>query len=823
MQRAPASRVGNQLGLLLAGLVAFVLVLPPFALAAPTRTIRVNGLEQRAEIIRDKWGIPHIYGRTPDDMFFAQGFNAARDRLWQLDQWRRQGEGKLAEAFGPRFVDKDRAARLFLYRGDLDEEFRSYHPRGKEIVQAFVNGINAYVDYTRAHPEALPLEFKLTGSQPGYWSITTPLIRIYGLTRNLSREIALSRQVVAMGADLVEKLSLFQPPAHLTVPKGVDLSLIGSSSITDYNLARGGVTFLPSDIVAKNVSADEKVRLAQAMSRPSLDATDNPMARLFESNNWTISGRLTSTGHPILSGDPHRTQSVPSLRYIAHLNGPGWNVIGAGEPALPGISLGHNDDIAYALTIFAFADEEDLYVYDTNPANPNQYLYRGQWEDMRIVNDTIPVKGAAAAPVQLRFTRHGPVISADAAHNKAYALRAAYLEFPGTAVYLASLRVDQANNWETFTKAMEKHYCPSENMVYADRKGNIGWFGGSIAPLRANWNGMLPVAGNGEYEWQGFLPAKYLPRIENPSQGFFASANQYNIPPGYSFTDISAHEWSDSFRFDRITEVLSAGRNFGLEDSERLQYDDTSLPARALVPMLAGATSLDPDVADALAQLRTWDFVLSKDSVAATIYEFWVTQVHTDVFALYVPAAARSIFGSGNRTVLIRLLQNPDAAFGADPYAGRTAVLLKSLTTAVNKLKTAYGTDRSAWEWGKLHHETLTHILSGAVDPATAAKLDVGPLPQSGDGFTPHATSFSSDFNQTSGASYREVIDLQDFDRSVTLNNPGQSGDPSSPHYQDLFPLWAEGKFVPMLFSREKILDAADEILVLQPDHGQGD
>ena len=801
----------------LACLLFLALIAFPQGSSADTITYRLRGLSRRAEIVVDHWGIPHIYGRTMEDLFFVQGFNAARDRLWQLDLWRRQGEGRLSEAFGERFVDQDRAARLFLYRGDLNSEFSSYHPRGREILTAFTNGINAYVDLTRHRPDLLPLEFRITQTRPGHWSRTSPLIRLFGLTRNLSREVNLARLVNLMGPKAVERVSYFQPPTGIEVPEGLDLSLINDSVIRSYTLARSGVTFQPGDF-ARNLSRAQRERYARLLSVPPIGQSDNPLQPLFESNNWTISGRLTSTGRPILAGDPHRAQSVPSLRYIAHLVGPGWNVIGAGEPALPGLSLGHNEQIAYALTIFSFADEEDLYVYDTNPQNPSQYLYRGNWEDMRIIEERIPVRGGSSVTVVLKFTRHGPVLSEDPAHHKAYALRAAYLEHEGTASYLASLRVDQARNWDEFVSGMEKHYTPSENMVYADIHGNIGWFGCSIAPIRPNWNGLLPVPGNGDYEWRGFLDTRLLPRILNPTEGFFASANQYNIPDGYPFTNLSAHEWTDPFRFNRIVEVLGSNRRFTVGDSERLQYDELSLPARELVPFLEGLSSSDPDVEAARRVLVDWDYLLLKDSIQAAIYELWVTQVHRNVFALYVPEAARGIFGSGNRTVLINLVTFPDEAFGKDPIAGRDAVLLQSLAEAVDALKAALGPDMSEWQWSNLHHMAYEHGLSPIVDPETRELLNVGPLPMGGDAYTVHNTGYrQSDFNQNTGASYREVMDLAHWDRSVTLNSPGQSGDPNNAHYRDLFPLWADGHFVPMLFTRERVMEAAETIFILRP------
>jgi penicillin amidase len=563
------------------------------------------------------------------------------------------------------------------------------------------------------------------------------------------------------------------------------------------------------------------MRYAQLLSVPPVDQqTDNPFQARFESNNWTISGKLTATGQPILAGDPHRTQSVPSLRYIVHLHAPGWNVIGGGEPALPGVSLGHNERVADALTIFSFADEEDLYVYDTNPQNPSQYRYKGNWENMKAIEETISVKKAAPVTVTLKFTRHGPVLFEDTTHHKAYALRAAYLEFPGTAAYLASLRINQAQNWQEFVAAMEHHYCPSENMVYADVDGNIGWFGGSIQPIRPNWNGLLPVPGNGDYEWQGFLSPSLLPRILNPKEGFFASANQFNLPPDYPHISVSAHEWTDPFRFNRIEDFLGAGRNLTIADSERLQYDEVSLPAKQLVPLLARLSSSDPDVTAALGQLRNWNYVLSKDSVPAAIYELWVNMLNPNVVALYVPIAARPVFGTLALTKLIQIVSSPDIAFGSNPIAGRNAVLVQSLAQAVARAKTLLGSDMTKWQWGNLHHETLFHGLSPAVNSATQALLNVGPLPTGGDGYTVHNTGYQlSDFNQNTGSSYREVMDLGHWDNSVTINSPGQSGDPNSPHYRDLFPFWSSGRYVPMLFSREEIKKQTEKIFILRPKY----
>ncbi|WP_255592943.1 penicillin acylase family protein [Bordetella sp. BOR01] len=786
-------------------------------------TIDMAGLSQPVELLRDKHGVTHIYAQNQHDLFFAQGFNAARDRMWQLDLWRRQGEGKMAEQFGQRFVDQDRAARLFLYRGDLQAEFASYHPEGQAILTAFAQGINAYVDWVKANPDQMPPEFKLTGTEPGYWSPQTSLIRIYGLTRNAASEVKLSQQIAALGLNAVQDLGVYEPPIALQVPAGLNVDQITEAVLADYNLARKGQKFEAADFPRSPLAAAQRDELARSLSanlQASLDPDLDPLAPRYESNNWTIAGQRTSTGRPILAGDPHRSIAMPSLRYMVHLNAPGWNVIGAGEPALPGVSMGHNDRIAFGLTIFSFADEEDLYVYDTNPANPDQYRYRGGWEAMRTLEETIPVRGQAAATRQLKFSRHGPIIHEDPIRHKAYALRAAYLEFPGTAAYLASLRLNQAQNWDQFVAGMEKHYTPSENMVYADVDGNIGWFGGSIAPIRPrkDWSGMLPVPGNGDFEWNGFLPTTSLPKALNPPEGYVATANEYNLPYDFPHKDMSARTWSEPYRVQRIREVLADKSGLSLETSQHLQFDNLSIPARTLVAYVKPLNSTAPGAGEALRLLQDWDYRTEIDSRAATVYEFWLPEVVKRVSDLYIPAQGRAAFGDLSTGKVLDKLATPDAAFGPRPEQGRDALLLAALDDGVRKLTATLGTDSRQWEWGKLHHIQFEHALAGLLPPETAKAYGTPRYPVSGDNDTVHRATFrKSDFRQISGASYRQVIDVGNWDNSRMQNMPGQSADPRSPHYRDLLEGWATGKYIPMAFSREKVESELGDSLTLQP------
>jgi penicillin amidase len=783
-------------------------------------TVQVPGLVAPVEILRDRWGIAHIYARNEHDLFYAQGYNAARDRLFQLELWRRSATGTMAEILGPRALERDVGARLHMFRGDLRAELGWYHPRGEAIVDAFVEGINAYVVETDRDPARLPLEFRLLGIRPGRWTSAVVISRHNGLLTNVQQEVEIAQAVRILGADRVKGLADFQGgDPDLTAVPPVDLSLISNQILARYRAFREPVAFTRDDIVpafraARPPAGRDRARAGEESPRPSD----------IGSNNWVVSGALTRSGKPMMMNDPHRTQAAPSLRYWVHLVAPGWNVIGGGEPMLPGVSIGHNERGAWGLTIFG-SDSEDLYVYETNPAHANQYRYRGAWEDMRVLEETIPVKGRAPAVVKLKYARHGPVLFEDAAHQRAYALRAAWMEI-GSAPYLASLRMDQAGSWSEFRDACTYSRIPSENMVWADVTGTIGYQAAGIAPLRPNWSGLLPVPGDGRYEWSGYLPIKELPNVTNPDQGFFVTANHYLYPEGYPHKEAMHYVWADPYRAMRIGEVLASGRDYGVPEMAGLQNDDLSIPARTLVPRLRNVDVREPRARKARDLLLGWDGVAGQDSVPAGIYETWLRRIRANVVDLRVPRDTRGPLGEllvgraggglGMRR-LIGWLQAPDPAFGADPVAGRDALLARSLTQAVAELTGKLGADMTRWQWGqdRYHHALIRHPLAGVVNTATRARLNVGPVPRGGDAYSPSATGGGD--NQTSGGSFKIIADTHDWDRSLGINNPGQSGDPQSAHYRDLFELWGRGKYFPVSYSRGTVESVTEERLVLQP------
>ena len=799
---------------------------------APATSLQIAGLSQPVEILRDRWGINHIYAQNEADLFFAQGYAAAKDRTFQFEVWRRQATGTVAEILGRRELLRDRGARLHMFRGDMDDELNRYHPRGKAIIEAYVRGVNAYVAETERNPALLPIEFRMLGIKPGRWTPAVVISRHQALAGNLGEEVRSLRAIKATNIDVVRDLMNFQGGnPRFELDPAIDPKTFPDDVIAIYSAFRESVQFRPEDVLAEfRGGPPSQPAAASAFAEASADRSADRAAapdpagpfdldadlRDIGSNNWVVAGTRTFSKFPIMANDPHRVIAAPSLRYWVHLNAPGWNVIGGGEPILPGVSIGHNEHGAWGLTIFG-QDGEDLYVYDTNPANANEYRYRGAWEAMRVMTDSIPIKGEKAETVELKYTRHGPVLYEDRANRKAYALRAGWLE-PGGAPYLASLRMNQARNWEEFRAATSFNNMPSENMVWVDRDGTIGWQAAGIQPIRRNWSGVLPVPGDGRYEWDGFLPITSLPSEVNPPHGFIATANNFLMPKDYQYKDLLQVTWSDPFRASRIEEVLGSGRKFNVAEMVRLQNDDLSVAARAITPLLRHVTLSNPASARARDLLTTWDFVLDKDSVAAGVYSMWQRRLFANTREVVVPAALRKGGGNfGSTKRMIDWLQSPDGRFGANPTAGRDALVAKSMDEAVAELTKRFGPDMSAWKYGqeRFHHALIRHPLSNAVNDATRARLQVGPLPRGGDGTTVSATGNGD--NQTSGGSLKIIADTEDWDNSVGLNTPGQSGDPDNPHYRDLFELWARGQYFPVAYSRRKVESVTESTTRLTP------
>jgi penicillin G amidase len=742
-------------------------------------TFKVPGLQHAVNVLRDRWGVAHIYAQNQHDLFFAQGFVAAQDRLFQMELWKRSGQGRLAEVLGTSALFRDISARALQYRGDMTSEYQSYSPDTKEILEAFTDGINANIaSRLEAGGPGVPVEFKIAGFKPEPWKPQDCLNRMaaYAMTGNAVAELEHAQMVTAVGAEKASKLLDLDPKVTLDPAPGVDYSALSPGLLENL------------------IGSDSRIKF--------------PTYYIEGSNNWTVSGALTQSGKPLLANDPHRVIAVPSLRYIVHLVAPGWDVIGAGEPSLPGVALGHNQQIAWGFTIFG-SDQQDLYIEELDPKDPLRYRTDSGWEKMQVQREVFKVRGGSDVRVDLKFTRHGPVLWQD--QQRALALRWVGME-PGSAGYLASLAVDRAENWQQFSDAMNRWKVPSENIVYADKQGNIGEYSVGLSPIRQKWKGLLPVPGVGGYEWSGFIPTGDLPHSYNPPNGFVATANNKMTTEPYPYN--IGFEWYSRYRVQRINEVLETahktGHKLSKEDFEHLQTEAVSIPAIELVQLLRRTVGDHPTAEQQL--LINWDGSIDQNSAAAALYELYIDELTKGVIHQVAPPPLWFLARSWSTYQVLAVLSNAtEENFGSNPEAARNQLLARSLEVAANRLTKLEGSDPSKWTWGQLHYAQFHHSLSPIFK-------DLGPVPRSGDGETVGATGHYGDsFEQIVGASYREILDLQDWDKSVAINTPGQSGEPDSAHYSDLLQLWREGRYFPLRYSENAVKEVVTDTLDLRP------
>lgn len=753
--------------------------------------ITLVGLDAPVSLRVDPYGITHISAESAKDLFFAQGYNAARDRLWQMDMWRRSGKGELAAILGKNYVKHDRAARLMLYRGDMAVEWAAYGPGTQASVTAFVAGINAYVTRLQQNPKLLPLEFQALGYTPSRWEPEdVARIRSHGVWQNLISEVERSF-MTCFGLTEQDKLRTKLEPVHTPMlAKGFDPCVIPKQVLDDYLLAA---------------------------YPPSFDA------RQGGSNNWVVSGTRTSTGRPILAGDPHRAYTVPSLRYAVHLKAPGIDVIGAGEPHAPGIATGHNGKVAFGFTIFP-VDQEDLLVYEINPKDPSSYRYADGWEAFKVERELIAVKGGKSVEVTLKFTRHGPVLYEG--KGRAYALRSVAFE-PGAAPYLGQLSVITAANVDAYDKALQYWGSPGEHHVFADTDGQIAWRSAAKTPIRNNYDGLLPVPGDGRYEWQGFRALDELPGGKNPEQGWIATANNILAADEYPYEERGlSYEWVADWRARRVGEVLEATPEHTLADSLALQADYTSVFAREMQALFSDLTPEEGKAAKAYKMLSDWDASFGPKSAPAALFQIWYHGHLVPKLLELVggEVTTQIITFADERSVLEALLHPVSIFVQGDPKVQRDQLLNETLSAAYRDTSLLFFFRSSKkWAWGDLLTARWKHLIEPLLPRNLRKQFELEPIPRGGDLTTTGMALFNEDFDLLYGASWRMVIDVGDWDKSVFVNAPGQSGDPRSEHFDDLYQVWAEDRAVPLLYSEEAIERAMKKEIKLFPISNETD
>ncbi|MFX0090295.1 MAG: penicillin acylase family protein [Candidatus Hodarchaeota archaeon] len=758
--------------------------------------LNLSGLVTPVEILRDRWGIPHIYAENEHDLFFAQGFVHAQDRFWQMETNRRIANGTLSELFGEIALDTDRTTRTFGFSRLGQIDWKNSASELRAAIQAYTDGVNAFLQ----HPDSqLPVEFKLLGHQPEPWkpedSLAFARVMLWQLSHAWYGEIIRTLLIKAVGVEHAAELEIEYPESNpITLPEGIEFNILDKDG--------------------------------------TLKGAKGPfLSRGQGSNTWAVSGHKTTTGSAFLCNDMHLSLTLPGLWYECHLvTADGYNVSGVTLPGVPFVMVGHNAKIAWGMTL-AFTDAEDLFLEKINPDNPYQYEYEGTWQDAEVISETINVKDRSEPHIEkVIITRHGPIIS-DAVNYSHDRLSVQSMALRPSRAFQGWLQLNKASSWDNFVEAMQLIDAPQLNVSYADTEGNIGYWVTGKVPVRKKGQGMVPASGwTGEYEWIGEVPFEEMPHAFNPKCGYIVNCNNRIIPPGYPH--FLGSVWMNGYRARRALDIIESKDKLSSEDFKAIQLDLTCIPGLKFVKCLENIGSQDPDVHLALERLRSWDGQLTTSSVGGTVYE---VACYFAVRKILEPELGESLtnsfmgvgfhpilysgneFGGHETSFLLRLLDNPDS-WWLKRAGGKEKLLNQSLKDAINWLKQNLGKNPDKWQWGRIHRITFAHAMSQR-KPLDKV-FNRGPLPIGGDKNTLCQTALvaSDPFDlKGSGPSHRQIINMGNLGKSLMVYPPGQSGHLASSHYDDLINLWYKGEYHPMLWTRDQVEAETEGSLILEP------
>lgn len=762
--------------------------------------IGVQGLEAPVEILRDQWGVPHIYAKTNQDLCFAQGFVQAQDRLWQMALNRRLVSGRFSEIIGPEAVSVDRLMRTLGIMRAAREEIATYDQDTMALLQAFANGVNAFIESCE---NRLPVEFRVLGVSPEPWrpedSIGwAKLMALFGAC-DWEEELVTAMLVQRLGIEKANTLyGLMQRGTPTIVPFALDRTSIWPAS-----------------------------PLMKKAFLPSLGGA---------SNNWVVHGSRSKTGSPLLVNDMHLDVSIPSIWYEIHLAGGDFDVAGLSLPSIPFIIAGHNRDVAWGIT-FALTDTQDLFLERLNPDQPDQYLYKGEWRNAERIRESIHVKGRNEPIVyEVLKTIHGPIISPhiSAAKGLKYAISLRWSAYDPGGMSPAFIRMNLAKDLSEFKDAALKCTDPSINLVCADRNGAIGYILGGRVPIRPRGHGGGPFPGwTGDHEWIGYLPDDKKPFLINPVTGFIATANNRVVGDDYPF--YLANHYMPGYRAERIQEVMGRASRISTDDCRTLQGDLKCPEAVRFMKALKDIKGKSPEAKDLLARLHAWDRTMVPESTGGAIYSVLFFRLMENTFADELgdlterffglgltPLAPFNTFATHSRVALINLLSDPASPWFDDVTTSDKEdlnhVMEKSLYETASFLRQAMGPDPSGWRWGRLHQIEFQHPL-GRVKPLDRI-FNRGPFETGGNFSTVWASTYlpGMDFGYKGWTvSQRHIYDLQDWDKSLGAIVPGQSGMLGSPHYSDQIKLWRNADHHPLYFSRASVEAASTHRLILKP------
>ncbi len=781
-------------------------------------SVQLAGLKSEVVIRRDVYGVPHISALSQEDLFIAQGYVMAQDRLWQMDVVRRAASGRLSEIVGPLALGSDRNFRTLGLKEAADRDATLLDADERTLLEAYARGVNLYIE---GHRDRLPIEFTMLRYEPEPWRPADTLLIVGYMYQtltstwraDLARLDASKRLGKERAAFLFNDDSPYQHPIVGMAVIPVDKTRRPASNATQNEAPTSAAqshAMPPADLTP----GENGWSLAKGI----LDEFDDEVRAAFGSNNWVVDGTHTASGKPLLANDTHLAFGVPDIWYMIHLTVDNWNAEGFTLPGAPGIVIGHNKSIAWGFTNDG-ADVQDLYEETFNPANMAEYRVNGQWVAAQVRHETILVKGEAALHLEVKVTRHGPIVSPQG--RSGYALRWTATEPGGLA--RSYFKIQFANNWQEFRENLRDAFGPAQNAVYADKTGHIGFIVAARIPIRkcAEWPpagsplpanvpcGAAPMPGeNGDYEWQGYIPFDELPQVLDPAGGIFATANSQVVGPGYGhyLSGFLAPPW----RTDRIFKLLSQPKKFAPEDFAAIQADVTQefnlLFAKALVKASLTAKPLDDRASKLIAMLANWDGRMTPDSVEATFADqVAVTFGHKLMQPYFGPGAP-----TGGEIFLERILRERPAIWLPPDFSNYDELLMASADGAVGELTTSMRQpDISGWRWGDRNRVFMAHPLGQS---GILAKLfSIGPDEHSG------GPGCIDAIGRIEGPSMRLVADLSDWDRSFMEITTGESGQLGSEHYSDQYHAWLAGRPLPAPFSDDAVLRATIHTLRLEP------
>ncbi|MBX7214606.1 MAG: penicillin acylase family protein [Thermoflexales bacterium] len=785
---------------------------------------KVAGLTGKVEVIRDKFGVPHIYADTPEDLFRAQGYVHAQDRYFQMEFWRRIGQGRISELFGKSALNNDKFIRTIGWARVAEEEAAGLSGDMKRFLDAYSAGVNAYI---MPNADKLGFEFKVLGLigrdfKPEAWtpanSLTWGKAMAYDLGGNMDDELLRAALLDKGGKTLADALL---PP----YPK--DMPVIVPSA------AKGEVE---TDAIAQTPAMDGELALQLlTASTDIMSLIGLSHDRDIGSNDWVIAGSRSTTGKPILADDPHLGVQMPSIWYQVGLHcrtvseACPFDVVGVSFAGVPGVIIGHNARIAWGVTNVG-PDTQDWYLERANPANPDEFEFMGKFEKAKIIEEVINVAGDKPVTLKVRVTRHGPimndVVGGLQGSKQPIALKWTSLS-PGS-LYSAVIGIDKARNWTEFRNALRDWDSPSQNFVFADIDGNIGYQMPGRVPIRASGDGGVPVAGwTGDSEWTGFLLFDDLPSVYNPPEGYVATANNAVVDSD-RYKPFISKDWDYGFRARQIVSMITAKDKVSPDDVRKMQLDDTVGLANDIVPYLDRlSVSDDALVSAAIKALQTWNRRATADQTAPLIFEhFWYRlawNIYADETGAELAKSAIN-YGTATKTAVRQALADPASRFWDNVTTGgvtetRDQIILASMREAVAELKKGYGDDITKWTWGRAHTITFQNQTLGKSGTAPIEDIfNRGPFPADGASASVNNLGGAGpSYKVTSSPSLRMVVDLSDLSKSTLIHTTGQSGHAYNGHYDDMIKPYLSGATNPMYWTRAEVEKNAEGTLVLNP------